>query len=207
MKALLHPGCASLLGCSLSSSCSHHQQQSCILSTAFRKGEGNPGLGGDPQNCRRRVQPHVSLPTKEGPSLFLAHATTACSRGDARRWMLGEARSHSSSLLLGAAGDWRRVTSPLPRRGSRASPAIFGSSTSTYRREARAVPPHGLTSRVPPREGERAEPALPAAPAAAETPSPLQGAPPQRGTARWPARRPRCPQHQQAGHWGRMAAV
>jgi len=84
--------------------------------------------------------------------------------------MLGEARSHSSALLLGAAGDWRRVTSPLPRRGRRAAPAIFGSRTNAYRQEARAVPPQRAHR---PREGERAraEPALPAA----ETPSPLHG--------------------------------
>lgn len=140
------------------------QQQSCILSTAFREGEtGKPRAGRKPNRGSPKLGLDPHRPSHHGKDpVFLAHAAAGCSGGGARGGMLGEARSHSSALLLGAAGDWRRVTSPLPAAGAehhRASPAIFGSGTSAYRREARDVPPHGPTSRVSPREGQRAEPA------------------------------------------------
>lgn len=153
MKAPLHPGRASPLSCSLSSSCSRHQQQSCILSTAFRKGEGNPRLGGvggakgrSPKLQAQGSAPHLPSHQGRGPPIFPGTTRPPPAPGG----MLGEARSHSSAPLLGAAGDWRRVTSPLPRHGSRASPAIFGSGTSAYRQEARAVPPNGHAGRIAP---------------------------------------------------------
>lgn len=112
----------------------------------FEKGRGKPrageSQGGAPQNCRHGVQPHISIPSKEGSPIFPGTGGCHPLRRDAWGGMLGEARSHSSALLLRAAGDWRRVTSPLPRHGNRASPAIFGSGTSAYRQEAHTVPPH-----------------------------------------------------------------
>lgn len=125
-----------------------------------REGEGKPQGWGKPRwGGSPKLQPIFPFPIEEGsPPFSWRTAATTCSQGDARGGMLGEARSHSSALLLGAAGDWRRVTSPLPRHGRRASPAIFGSGTSAYRREACASPARGLTGREPPGEESRTKP-------------------------------------------------
>lgn len=158
--------------------CRHPALAISSKAASSAQGRGKTQGWGEPREVPKTASPN--LPSfKEGLPLFPALPSTTWLQGDARGGMLGkdargemlgkdarggmlgEARSHSSALLLRAAGDWRRVTSPLPRRGSRASPAIFGSGTSAYRREARALPPHRLTGRVPPREGERAEPKPP----------------------------------------------
>lgn len=112
--------------CSLASSCS---ASSCKAASSARRSErerqGNPGLGGKPNRGSPKLDLDLHRPSHQGRAPRFPGAA-GCSGGDARGGMLGEARSHSSALLLGAAGDWRRVTSPLPRRGSRASPSITG---------------------------------------------------------------------------------
>lgn len=114
--------------CSLASSRSASSSKAASSARpSEREREGKPRAGRKPNRGSPKLGLDPHRPSRHGKDpVFLAHAAAGCSGGDARGGMLGEARSHSSALLLGAAGDWRRVTSPLPRRGSRASPSITG---------------------------------------------------------------------------------